>query len=273
MTLKTAHKNDEGSILMDKYYKNYISLGYFCGVAQDLEKMGLRNQSSPFDWGISNFENVIDAIDNKFYGFMDYENLSQDVNIRNHYRDDLYRFYFFHDFSQYRSLDKQYEEVKNKYYRRINRFLQTIKEPTLFVRYISTEELDENNKSVELKWIECNYKRILSVLRKYNPENDIIFIGDEILKSNIIKIYMVKRDEGDVVSRIPIINNKELYPILSSIDFPGKKENIERYNRKNRMKKSFHYRLKSMAIGFFSHRFLRVYEHTKTYGVQKNNCS
>lgn len=34
-------------------YQNYISLGYFCGVAQDLEKLGLRNTSSPFDWCIT----------------------------------------------------------------------------------------------------------------------------------------------------------------------------------------------------------------------------
>ena len=44
-------------------FKNYISLGYFCEVAKDLEKLGLRNQSSPFDWVISYFPNVINAID------------------------------------------------------------------------------------------------------------------------------------------------------------------------------------------------------------------
>lgn len=52
-------------MMMEKNYKNYISLGYFCEVAQDLEKLGLRNQSSPFDWCITYFPNVIDAIDKK----------------------------------------------------------------------------------------------------------------------------------------------------------------------------------------------------------------
>lgn len=42
-------------------YTNYISLGYFCGVAQDLEKLGLRSYSAPFDWGISSFAGVIMA--------------------------------------------------------------------------------------------------------------------------------------------------------------------------------------------------------------------
>lgn len=254
---------------MDKYYQNYISLGYFCEVAHDLEKLGLRNQSSPFDWGISSFENVIDAIDTEFDGFMDYDNLSQDVNNRDHYREDKYHFYFFHDFSRYYSLDNQYEDVKIKYCRRINRFLQAIKNPTLFVRYISIEEIDNNSKSVELKWIESNFERMMSVLRRYNPENDIVFIGDETVKSDRIKVYMVKRDEGDVVSRLPIINNQELYPLLSSVEFPGKEENIERYNRKIQIRKSFFYRLKRRAVGLFSRYFLKTYKHTKTYAFHE----
>ena len=57
---------------MYKEYTNYVSLGYFCSIAQDLEKLGLRNFSSPFDWGISSFSDVISAIDNKFDNFMDY---------------------------------------------------------------------------------------------------------------------------------------------------------------------------------------------------------
>ena len=252
---------------LENSYNNFISLGYFCEVAQDLEKLGLRNQSSPFDWGISYFTNVIDAIDKEFDGFMDYDNLSQNVNARNHYHEDKYHFYFFHDFSKYYSLEKQYESVKSKYYRRINRFMQTIKQPTLFVRYISNEELDENNNSLELRWIENNYDKVLSVLRKYNSHNDIVFIGDENVKSNIIKIYTVKRDEGDRVSRFPIINNKELYPILSSVDFPGKEENIARYNNKERKKKSIYFRLKRKTIELFSTCFLKEYKHTKTYDV------
>ena len=249
---------------MDKNYKNYNSLGYYCGVAEDLEKMGLRNRSFPFDWLISNFENVIDAIDKEFNGFMDYENLSQDLNARHHYRDDKYQFYFFHDFSPYVKLDKQYSDVRNKYYRRINRFLKTIKEPTLFVHYISAEKLDKNNKSVELKWIENNYGRILAVLKRYNPKNDIVFIGDETLNSEKIKIYNVKKDEKDIVSRHPIINNGELYPILSSVKFPGKNENIARYKEKNK-KKSFITLLKTKAIDFFANHFLKIYKHDKTY--------
>jgi len=41
---------------------HYISLGYFCSIAMDLEKLGLRTESSPFDWLISDFEGVIRAL-------------------------------------------------------------------------------------------------------------------------------------------------------------------------------------------------------------------
>lgn len=85
---------------MENVYSHYISLGYFCEVAQDLEKLGLRDASSPFDWGISCLKNVIEAIDCEFEGFLDYDNLSQDIANRAHYREDKYNFYFFHDFDK-----------------------------------------------------------------------------------------------------------------------------------------------------------------------------
>lgn len=48
-------------------FKHYISLGYFCSVALELEKCGLRSQSSPFDWNITwSFKGVIEAINNRF---------------------------------------------------------------------------------------------------------------------------------------------------------------------------------------------------------------
>lgn len=34
-------------------FKHYISLGFFCAPAMELEKRGLRNESLPFDWLIS----------------------------------------------------------------------------------------------------------------------------------------------------------------------------------------------------------------------------
>lgn len=49
---------------------HYISLGYFCSIAMELERLGLRSESSPFDWLISDFEGVIHAIENHFEDFL-----------------------------------------------------------------------------------------------------------------------------------------------------------------------------------------------------------
>ena len=250
---------------MEKIYSNYISLGYFCEVAKDLEKLGLRDASSPFDWGISDFKYVIDAIEKEFEGFLEYDNLSQNVSNRAYYHEDKYHFYFYHDFNKYKSLDKQYQFVKEKYWRRIKRFLNSIKEPTLFIRYISSENHDEANKSVELNWIEKNYQHILDVIRRYNSLNDVIFIGDESVNSEIIKIYHVTRDKDDRVSRSPIYNNSELYPILSSAQFPGKQNNIIRYQSKEKKKKSFIIKLKGKVLSKYQSLFLSEYMHSKTY--------
>lgn len=253
---------------MVKEYTNYVSLGYFCSIAQDLEKLGLRNFSSPFDWGLSSFSNVIAAIDNKFDNFMDYQNLLQSIVHRNHYCDKKYNFYFFHDFDAYKSLDKQYQSVKEKYYRRINRFLKKIESPTLFIRYISTEELDDSGKSVELEWIEQNYQYIINVLKRYNPDNNIIYIGDESVHSDVIDVYHVTRDADDKVCRSPIYNNKELYDFLSTVSFPSRIENQKRYMAKEKKKHSLTSKIKNKVVVYYKKRFLTEYEYYKTYDLK-----
>ena len=246
-----------------KNYAHYISLGYFCEVAQDLEKLGLREFSSPFDWVISDFPAVIKAIENGFDGFLNYENLSQNVACRGHYYESKYHFYSFHDFSPYKSLKEQYQGVKEKYVRRINRFLKEIKSPTLFVKYISSENLDSSGKSIELNWIEQNYQYIQDVLKKYNEGNDILFIGDETVVSETIKIYHVLRDKNEKVSKLPIYNNKELYPLLNSIDFPGKEENQQRY----RAKRTFFKRASKKMKRCLQQIFLKEFKYDKTYNI------
>ena len=130
----------------------YISLGYFCSVALDLEKLGLRSESSPFDWLISDFEGVITLIENRFDGFLRYEDLAQERVNRAFYRNTRYNISFYHDFDSLAPLADQLEQVQRKYNRRIDRFYKSIQEPTLFIRYISDEELVDG-RSKELCWI------------------------------------------------------------------------------------------------------------------------
>ena len=54
----------------DRQYKNCISLGWFCGTASALSKLGLRSHSGPFDWYFSKYSAVLDQIENDFIDFM-----------------------------------------------------------------------------------------------------------------------------------------------------------------------------------------------------------
>lgn len=248
-------------------FENFISLGYFCEVASDLEKLGLRNTSSPFDWCITDFQMNIKLIENHFEGFMNLNNLSQSSRNRNIYMDKKYKDFFFHDFSKYKSLANQYPSVKAKYDRRIKRFLSNIKQPTLFIRYISNEKKNKNEKSTELVWIEENQDYILKVLKRYNPKNEIIYIGDYDTKSEIIKIFHVQKDKNDAVSRKPIYNNRELYPIMKNMHIRGQKENIERFLKKEKAKKSFNTRSKKKVISIYNGLFKKTYKHTREYDI------
>lgn len=248
-------------------YSNYISLGYFCEVAQDLEVLGLRNTSSPFDWGISSFKGVIKAISSGFDDFLDKDSLLQSERDRRHYLDPKYDYFSFHDFSQYQSLDSQYDFVRDKYYRRIARFLDNIKEPTLFFRYISSEKTSSNNKSLELTWIEENEDYIASVLRNPCSLNDLILIGNEDTISDTVKIYHVATDEGDHVSRKPIRNSGELMPVVCQLDIRGRLENVERYRLKEQERNRLPNRIKTAATKRVKKLLLRQYIHPRTYNI------
>ena len=242
----------------------YISLGYFCSVAIELEKLGLRSESSPFDWVISDFEGVMMAIQEQFSNFLDYEYLQQDKSKHEIYKNIKYNIKFFHDFDKYLSLDEQLPGVKEKYTRRINRFYKSIAEPTLFIRYISDEE-KLNSKSVELSWIENNYEQILTTLKSFNKENDILFIANEGVYSEKFVIYNVQKDEDDVVARNPIHKNIALYDKFSNVDHPGKQANINRYNKKQKVNESVYNRIYRKATKIIKLIFLREYIHDSQY--------
>lgn len=254
----------EGSDAMA--YANYISLGYFCGVAEDLERLGLRNQSLPFDWMLTELPQVMAMLDNEFSGFMEFENLAQNTHARNHYHDKAYDYYSFHDFNRYDPLAEQLPVVRKKFERRIERLLTAIRQPTLFLRYISTEELTDDGRSVELEWLEANLDRVRSTLTRFNPDNEIWFIGDESVHSDAIRLFNVVNDEGRKVCRKPIYGNPELLALLSAVDLPGRAENAARYERKQAAKAKG-LDLKGKIQWHWQRTFVKDYLHPVTYSI------
>ena len=219
-------------------YNHFISLGYFCSVALELERIGLRSYSSPFDWIITDLEGVLNAIENNFTDFLRYDLLKQCEDNKTHYYNEKYKCSFFHDFvSTRKPLLLQLPSVKRKYKRRITRFYNNIVEPTLFLRYISDEIKTSEGKSAELLWIEENYNRLLTILKGFNPANNIIFIANTGVESKNIKIYNVNPDENDIVARKPLEKNKELYDLLNDFYFEKREDNLKYYNEKNNLSK------------------------------------
>lgn len=246
-------------------FRQVISLGYFCSVASELERLGYREASYPFDWCISSFKGVIEAIQNHFNDYFAYEMLSQHDQIREHYRNDAYDIQFFHDFNRYQSLEKQLENVKKKYEKRIERFYRDIQTPTLFIRYISNEKRTFDGHSEELVWVEAHIDEIRALLKSFHPDNEIIFVANEELSSEILEIYSVQKDENDLVARKPFEKNRELFQVLEMVAVSNKEQNIAFYEKKQRKKKNkilfFGRRVKE----HLKHMYLKEYHHSKTY--------
>ena len=113
------------------------SLGLDCACAKYLIKFGLRSCSGPFDWlSGANFSTRMNLILNDFSGFFEKDEIklltpSKDKTMN--FRTDDYHniakgFAYYHDFRSGIPFDEEYLNVKQKYDRRIKRFLRNINE-------------------------------------------------------------------------------------------------------------------------------------------------
>lgn len=202
---------------MPSKFKNVVSLGFFCSVSLELEKIGVRKASYPFDWVISsNFELVCRLIKNKFDSFMEYENLSQEYKVNpNYYFDEKYQIHFYHDFTSDTSLEMQYEREFNKYKRRIDRFFNDIQNPTLFIRYVSS--------SSEIEYIKENITQINNLIKGYNKSNEIVYITNYPFDLKDNRVFFVESDNNDTVARKFLNKSPQIKEfILSSFDISKK---------------------------------------------------
>lgn len=252
---------------MGKSFKNVISLGYFCEVAGELEKYGLRSASYPFDWMISDFSGVIKCIEEEFKDFLNEEYLSQSFNDRTHYKNEKYNFYFFHDFDKFKSLEKQLSKINAKYKRRAERFLKIIKSPTLFIRYISDEIKNESGKSIELSWIEEHYNEINHCIKSFNECNEIMFIANDGVTSDIVTIHNVKPDENDKVARKWVSKNEYLQNFFASFEYSEKQKNLLRFYKKEKKRKNFFRRAFKKFLRLSKEKLLKEYIYKKQYDI------
>lgn len=251
-------------------FSNVISLGFFCSVAQDLEMMGLRNFSSPFDWCWSTWEGVYNCLKTNFKDFFKFDNIMQSNADNCIYADRKNGIISFHDFSSYKSLYKQYDKVMDKYKRRIKRFYLEITKPTLFIRYIWNGEYN-NKKANEAKTIENDYLDFNILIKKYNTENQVVFVANEDVESDILPIIHIHKDKNDVVNRKPLFANELFKKYLLSMEYNNRDYNMSVYNAKQKKKNSIFYKIKVKLVLFLNNLFKQKYCYEKVYnhGVYK----
>ena len=243
--------------LSEKCYKgiikNYISLGHNCFVATELEQMGLRSCSMPFDWNRTKWKAIVSSFENEFKGFLEYEKLFQKRTAPHVYKNLDYGIGFFHDFNAYRPLKYQLKSVEKKYRRRIKRFFRYISSPTLFIRYcMDKAELDD---------IASNYSSIEKMIKSYNADNEIAYISHDRIKDeqcSIIKnIFYIEKKPDEELNEHPISSSHELFDILNNADYPSreinylfekKKNSGLKYHIKRRIKKLKTKRLRKRRI-------------------------
>ena len=172
-----------------------ISLGHFCSTALELQRYGLRDGSYPLDWNISHIEPTMALVESGFQGFLQLELLERDPERSDVVNDKGSGIAVYNSFSGELPIAAQYETVRARYARRIKRYRRAVAQPTLFVRYMVDGE--------EFSYLDEHMPAVLAALRKTNPGNDLLLIGNADLPATCggLPVYTVEVDDGDVVAR------------------------------------------------------------------------
>ena len=149
-----------------KHYENCISLGWFCGTASAMSRLGLRSYSGPFDWYFSDYSGVLAQIENDFNDFMNKKNITISKDNSKTFEDIKYNFTYIHDVKQ--NFDDEYEMIKSKYAKRIKIFKDMSSLPTVFLRTVRNNE--------EIHFINKHWEYAEKLIKKYNSTNIIIYV-------------------------------------------------------------------------------------------------
>ncbi len=130
--------------------KIFIPLGNDCSISYQLQKLGLRKITLPFDWIKSDIKGIVKCLEDNFKYFLEFD-LFEIKNISDNFsyvEDDFnesvinqmlrvynvkYKFHFLHDFINDSSYDisKQFTDFRIKYSRRIEKFNMIMEDTTI----------------------------------------------------------------------------------------------------------------------------------------------
>lgn len=117
-------------------------------------------------------------------------------------------------------------------------------------------------------WIEENFNYIQDVIKGFNKNNEIMFIGNDGIISDRVKIYHISPDENDRVARQWISKNINLCDFFSNYKYPNKENNIFRYQRKLRKRNNLILRTIKKLSRILKKIFLKQYTHSIQYDIK-----
>lgn len=216
------------------YFEHYISLGHCCYVSEELQRLGLRDASMPFDWVRTRWKAIEYSFANNFNNYLNYDSLFQKKSTLHIYKNLDYGVGFVHDFVDNKSLKSQIGAVRKKYKRRIERFWLHTSEPTLFIRYMWDYD--------ELVYVSTHYDEIETMIKKYNAKNEIIFISHDTPKnidvSAIKLLFFITKPDDDELNTQPLSSNKELFSFLKNVNYSKREANLKFNEHKESEKKA-----------------------------------
>jgi hypothetical protein len=114
-------------------FEKVLSLGYACDVAHQIRRILKQTESYPFDWLLTPINALQSMIQTDFENFLEEEYLCQE---KNYVLDRQSGIKYLHDFKNLPEWSNDTSAVKDKYRRRIDRWLELMTQdmPALFVR-------------------------------------------------------------------------------------------------------------------------------------------
>lgn len=210
-----------------------LSVGEACSCTETLRKCRLQFSSYPFDWLYgAGFVARCKILTTDFKNWLIKDNLEKvgDNNLsaepKHIYRNNITDITFNHDFPKHLTLDDSFEDVKNKYDRRIKRLLQQIKQSEkVLVVYLQTpnnnkeltkEELLEGHKILKEKFGEKIHLLYLFCDSNYKLKNRFIINLNE-------KIRCIKFDYNAYNTEVPYaVNRKVLITLFNQMKITDK---------------------------------------------------